>query len=408
MAGNTIEAVILNGSPTGLAAVRSLGRAGILTAVVQTKDSHMAAFSRWAAESHDLFDFQDEPERLLELLEWKARDWRGAVLLPACDRTLTLLSRHREALSRHYRVGTPPGEVVDALLNKELTYRHAREIGVDIPTDYGPAGPATAARPDLTFPVVVKPVLSHDFSALFGQKLFVARDREELNAAIGKLQGTGIEARIQDLIPGPDSQFYNYTVFLDARGDPMGECGFHKMRKSPPFFGVGRMSEPWDATPLRERTLELLRRIGWTGVASAEYKLDPRDGSYRLMEVNGRFFLMHGLSYRLGVDYPLQSWLMARGQSVPRQRPNGWDGIWVDLRAELVYSVFLRGIEGLTWRETLAPYRRRKTYAVLSASDPRPFAYEQRHLLRTGWTTFRSRRSRAGMERRMRAMIPAH
>ena len=402
---NEIGAVILNGSPTGLCAVRSLGRKGIPTAVVQTRAHHIAEYSHWASESHNLLDFYSEPESLLELLEYNSRRWRGRVLLPASDRTLTLLAKNRDRLLRDYRVPVPPWEITQKLLRKDVTNSIAREVGVDTPRDYGPAIASTANRKDISYPVIVKPVLSHDFTVLFGQKLFVAHDRRELEGAIEKLAVTGLEARVVDLIPGPDSQFYNYTFFLDERGDPVAEFGFRKLRKSPPRYGVGRVVESADVPELREPTLELLRQMGWSGIASAEYKLDPRDGRFRLMEVNGRLYLTVGLAVRAGVDYPFLMWAAGAGMQQSTVAPNGWKGAWIDLRAEFAYSVLLRGLDGLTWRETLAPYRQSKTYAIWSASDTRPFAAAQFHLARRGIGALR--KGRARLQRQLEAAVPA-
>ena len=56
----------------------------------------------------------------------------------------------------------------------------AAPSGVDTPVSYGPAELGTAARDDLHFPVVVKPLATPRFFARFGAKLGVANDREEL------------------------------------------------------------------------------------------------------------------------------------------------------------------------------------------------------------------------------------
>ncbi len=146
--------------------------------------------------------------------------------------------------------------------------------------------------------MLVKPVESRPFFARFGVKLFVAHDQSELTRYVNELQVLGFKAQIMDFIPGPDSLFYNYTVYIDKSGNPAAELAMKKLRKSPPFFGVVRVGEVIKADKLREPTLELLRRVGWRGIASAEYKLDPRDESYRLIDVNCRPFLSQGLALR--------------------------------------------------------------------------------------------------------------
>lgn len=406
MSASRIGAVVLNGSPTGLCALRALARRGIPTAVVQTKDNHIAAYSRWATDTHNLFEFQSESDTLLDLLSRKVDHWRGRVLIPTSDRTLTALARNREELSRNYRVPVPPWEITQRVLQKDVTYAAAREVGVDIPRDYGPAVPSIIDRDDIEYPVIVKPVTSHDFVTLFGQKLFVATNRDELAAAIAKLATAGLEASVNDLIPGPDSEFYNCTMFLDEHGDPVGQYNFRKLRKSPPRYGVGRVAVSEAVPELTEPTLELLRKLEWTGLASAEYKRDSRDGRYRLMEVNGRCYLTMGLALRAGIDYPFLIWAKGAGIRIPRMSENGWRGAWIDLRADLAFGVFLHHMEKLSWRELVAPYRGQKTFAIWSASDPKPFAAAQVQLARKGIQVLRTRNGRASLQGQIGSAIP--
>ncbi|MGH9907745.1 MAG: hypothetical protein ACRD8U_19420, partial [Pyrinomonadaceae bacterium] len=242
------------------------------------------------------------------------------------------------------------------------------------------------------------------FVSRFGVKLFVARDRTELQRHIQELRAAGLRAQILDLVPGPDSLFYNYTVYIDRAGQPIAELPMRKLRKSPPFFGVVRVAEITKVPQLREPTLNLLRHIEWRGMASAEYKLDPRDGRYRLMEINGRCFLIHALARRAGVNYPLLAWREAvLGEKVSAS-PNGWDGVWIHLLDDIYYGVFYRGVEQLSLREYLAPYRRPKCYAVWSASDPKPFLMQCYLNLRKAATAAVSARDRAIFRSRVQGM----
>lgn len=366
-------AVVVGGYVTGLSTVRALSSLGIPIAVVSTTPSDMAQYSRWASEHHELLQFSKQPESLLELLEKQCQKWKGWVVLSSYDDAIAIMSQNRERLERWYRFITPPWEVARNLLQKDLTYKAAKEVGIDIPRLYGDATPETGARDDIEFPVLVKPIESRPFFVHFGKKLFVARNRAELLSRIQELQTSGLRAQIMDLVPGPDSQFYNYTAYIDKSGHVAADMTMRKLRKSPPFFGVVRVAETIKADELREPTIELLRRVGWRGMASAEYKLDPRDGRYRLMEINARPFLIQGLALRAGVNYPLLAWRESvYGENV-RAAYNGWNGVWINCLDDLYYGAFFRKTEGLTLQQYLAPYRRPKTYSVWSAADPKPF-----------------------------------
>jgi D-aspartate ligase len=366
-------AVVVGGYVNALGAVRGLGAAGVPIAVVRTKPYDIAHHSRFASEHHELFELHIRPEALIELLERQAGRWTGWAILPTNDHALSVLARHSDHLARWYPPTVPPWDVTRCLVDKSFTYRIAREVGVDVPHAYGPALRRVAADASIRFPVIVKPLESHLFRQRFETKLFVERSRDELLQAVGAVEEAGIRAEIHDLVPGPDSACHNHSVYVDRRGDPAAECAYRKLRKGPPFSGVGRAAESWDSDELREPTLEILRRIGWRGIATAEYKRDPRDGRWRLIEINGRCFLTHGLCRRAGVDFPLLAWRESVLGEPVRAEPNGWQGVWVHLHADLYHTVAARGREDLTLREILSTYRRPKAYAVWSRSDPKPF-----------------------------------
>ena len=170
--------VVVGGSISGLSTVQALAHHGIPVAVVLTSPRDIAHYSHWVRESHRLFEFFTQPESLLDLLERQSRRWHGWTVLTNHDEAATVLSQNRERFERWHRIVTPPWDTTCHLLHKDLTYKAAQEVGVDIPRVYGEASLATAARADITFPVVVKPVESCPFVLRFGVKLFVARDHK--------------------------------------------------------------------------------------------------------------------------------------------------------------------------------------------------------------------------------------
>lgn len=365
--------IIVGGYANGVSALRGLARAGVRTAVVLTKAHDIAQYSRYAHEAHRVVDLHRRPEALIELLQQHSARWRGWAIIPCNDYALTALAEHREMLSRWYRVAVPDREVVLRVVDKAQTYRLAAEVGLDLPRSYGPASLIDCSRQDISYPVVVKPLESALFWETFGKKLIVARDRQELTAAVAQMRLAGIEAEVFDLVPGSDGQFCNYTVYMDRHGDPAAEFSFRKLRKAPQFYGVARAAKVADLPELREPTMALLRRIGWRGMASAEYKLDPRDGRYRLMEINGRCFLTHGLPTRCGVNYPLLAWREhALGETVSA-RANGWQGVWLHMHADLSYTAIEERSADWSWSDFMGTYRGPWVDAVWSPSDPLPF-----------------------------------
>jgi predicted ATP-grasp superfamily ATP-dependent carboligase len=396
--------VVVGGSIPGLSTVRALANRGIPIVVVVTRPNEIAHYSRWIDEYHALFNFYNQPESLLNILELKSKRWSGWSILCTNDHALTVLSQNRDRLSRWFNMTVPPWEITHQLLRKDLIYRTAQKVGVDIAHSYGNATRVTINDTDISFPVVVKPIESHYFVEYFGKKLFVANNKDELIRSIQELEQSGLKAQILDLVPGPDSLFYNYSVYINRRGEPVAELSMRKLRKSPPFFGVCRAAEPSNLTKLREPTLELLRRIGWRGMANAEYKLDPRDGRYRLMEINGRCFRMQGLAWKAGVNYPLLAWKESVSGEEVSASPNGWNGVWLHLHDDFYYFSFFRSIERLRLRQYLSSYCRPKIFAVWSASDPKPFFIEWFQALRSAFRFAYDRNMRKSLHTRVQDM----
>jgi D-aspartate ligase len=310
---------------------------------------------------------------LLELLEAQRERWRGWALIPTNDYALAAIAQHRDSVSRSYSVTVPEAEITRRVLDKSITYRLAAEVGVDVARSYGPATRETAARLDLAFPLVVKPLQSARFWEVFGKKLLVVLDRSELVAAVDRVAAAGMEAEVLDLVPGPDGNVYNYTVYLDRWGRPAAELACRKLRKAPRHFGVGRAATACDAPELRERTLALLARIGWRGVASVEYKLDARDGRYRLMEVNGRCTLTNALPTRCGINYPLLAWRENALRERVSATSNGWPGVWTHMHADLLYTAMEKREPDWSWKEFAGSYAGPWVDAVWSSKDPLPF-----------------------------------
>jgi D-aspartate ligase len=366
-------AIVIGGYANGVSAVRGLAREGVRTAVVPTTDHDIAQHSRYAHEAHRVHYLNRRPDGLIELLEAQRERWRGWALIPTNDYALAAIAGHREMLSRSYSVTVPEEEITRRVLDKSITYRLAADVGVDVAQSYGSATRETAARLDLAFPLVVKPLQSARFWEVFGKKLLVVLDRSELVAAVDRVVAAGMEAEVLDLVPGPDGNVYSYTMYLDRWGRPAAELASRKLRKAPRHFGVGRASIACNAPELRERTLELLRRIEWRGLACVEYKLDARDGRYRLMEINGRCPLSNALPTRCGINYPLLAWREYAMRQRVSATSNGWPGVWTHMHADLLYTAMEKREPDWSWREFAASYAGPWVDAVWSSKDPLPF-----------------------------------
>jgi predicted ATP-grasp superfamily ATP-dependent carboligase len=104
-----------------------------------------------------------------------------------------------------------------------------------------------------------------------------------------------------------------------------------------------------------------------------EYKLDPRDGRYRLMEINGRCPLINALPARCGVNYPLLAWREHVLREKVNAESNGWRGVWTHMHADLLYTLVEDRDPEWSWSEFVRSYTGPWVDAVWSSKDPLPF-----------------------------------
>jgi predicted ATP-grasp superfamily ATP-dependent carboligase len=387
---------VIGGYVNGLGMVRALAAHGIPVAVVTTKPYDIAHRSRFVVAHRAVVGLEEHPEALLEVLDGWSRERAGWLVLPTNDEALVALSRHRERLAAHYRVAAPPFSVVRQLVDKSLLLDAARACGIAVPHRYAAATLDAVDDAGLRFPVLVKPIAGYRFFARFGCKLFVARDRDELRRSVERLRAAGLEGEIFDLVPGADDRLYAYCTYIGESGEAAPGVTVRKLRQSPPFFGVARVAEVVEPiAELRAATVAVLRRIGFRGIASAEFKLDPRDGRFRFLEVNGRVVLYNGLLRAAGLDLAALAWAEHVGGAPPTPAADGWRGVWINVHADLLYAILARRDERLGVRALIEPYSRPRVDAVWSSHDPYPFLAQWAHSLRLGARALLSRDQRA-------------
>jgi len=126
-----------------------------------------------------------------------------------------------------------------------------------------------------------------------------------------------------------------------------------RRRQHPPEFGrASTFVETVDVPVIEELSLRFLRAIDYYGLVELEYKLDPRDGQFKLLDVNARTWGYHTLGLRAGVDFPYLLLLDQLGGSAATCRSQ--PGVqWIRLVTD-VPTCILEMLSGrLAWREFL-------------------------------------------------------
>jgi D-aspartate ligase len=375
--GGSPRALVLGNGVAAYGAIRSLGRAGVPVSCLHYVDTGFAHTSRYVSETVRVPHPVDEERRFIEFLLDRASDWKGSLLLESNDRLAVTLSRHREELAPHYAVATPGWNRLHRFIEKSETYALAESVGVPCPTTFTPTGPEElrAVRDRITYPCFLKPKVGHEFKTRFGSKGSLAHDYAEVSEKLARYWKAGLTVMIQEIIPGPDSELYSYVTYVDSTGSVAGEIYRRKRRQNPPSFGVARVISSHDPIPvLGEYTRAMLQAADYRGFACAEFKLDRRDGRYKLIEINIRMLRTTWLATHAGVNFPALIYrdLVRNERGSPA--PYRTDAYWIDLYPDLLNSLARNRQEDLRLRDYFRPYLAPdRTFAVLSREDPRPF-----------------------------------
>lgn len=291
-----------------LALVRSLGsRHGPLTVLAGAADPVIAR-SRHIRAYH-VFNPEAPDDLLLRALERLARERGLDLLLPNDDGAMLFVSRHRAALAEIFNLPAvaTPATLALATDKERLAGLLARE-GLPHPRTLQAADPDTAAAEAagrLAFPVAVKaPNLA------FGQGLFRCTSPDEVRRAAAELAARGQRFFVQEWIEGPDVDCSFYAVdgklllATTQRGLVAGRAGL------PPTEILIR-EEPALLATIRR----LVAALGWSGVAHVDTVHDARDGQFKILELNGRFWASLLASTAAGVNFPGLIVRHARGET---------------------------------------------------------------------------------------------
>lgn len=304
----------------GLAAVRSLGRAGAPVIAVDHRRSALGARSRYCRALLAPDPGVDEEGFVETLAALGAALSRPAPIFPTHDEQLNAIARAEGTLGRHFLFPFPRWELLERIQSKRFQLEQAAAAGVPVPRTFHPrsGAEALAAARELRYPVLVKPSDPTGFRRRFRRQAFRCTSDRELERAFADAEP--FAPMVQELIPGGDDELYTLGSYLGANGEALGVFTGRKLRQTTRGIGTCRVGEAVASDEVEELGLRLLRSIGFHGLSQVELKRDPRDGQYKLMEINPRLWQWHGLAAACGVDLPRIAYWDLLGTRLPPAR----------------------------------------------------------------------------------------
>jgi predicted ATP-grasp superfamily ATP-dependent carboligase len=372
-------AIVLEvGWVNGLGAIQTLARAGVKVLALDHRPFAIGLRSRYClpllcpdpyAEEQRFTAFLSE---LVELLP------APTPILATHDDGLATISRALPKLGGKLLCPAPDAAKLDLLQQKSWQLARAAEANVAAPLTLYPssASEAREAAKEIGFPLFVKPSEPIAFRKVYPRRrVFSCDSMAGLDEAYE--MAAPYAPMLQEVVPGGDKELYTVGSYLDSEGRALGIFCGRKLRQTPRSRklvprGVGscRHGEALWLPELVEDSLRLLEVCAYTGISQVEFKRDPRDGRYRLMEINPRLWMWHTLAAACGVNLAHIAYLDLTGRPPEPRTSEGRRKQWA--------ITLMRGERPIIARPPFVE-------PVLSLRDPKPaLVYLYRYLKNFG------------------------
>ncbi|MEV5574987.1 ATP-grasp domain-containing protein [Spirillospora sp. NPDC052269] len=309
-----------------LAAVRSLGRAGIEVHALLEGRASPVRRSRYLWCSHEFGPRPTDASGLLGHLALVAdRIGRAPLLIPLDDAAALFSAEHRTVLASRFRLpgmSRAPAEVAD----KSALLECCRRAGIPVPPSHVPTGShvSEADLEALGFPMIGK----------WARPWMLPRG----SRSTVMVRGLREARALFNLSSARDHRGAGPVIFQQVVGDTRHDWffqGYFDDESNLVFGGVGRkrLAHPrrtgatvvgeWLPNPrLEDHVRSLAKRLGYTGPADLDFRYDQRNDTYSLLDYNPRL----GAQFRLftggdGTDLVRVMHLLASGRPVPPVRP---------------------------------------------------------------------------------------
>ncbi len=296
-----------------LAAVRALGRRGVQVTVGESTYLAPALFSRYCHCRVRTPSPVLQPSQYLDFLETYLKRHPHHVLMPMEEDTLLLLARNRE---RFQNITSLPCAAHHHLLfarDKLKVLKRAEALDIPIPRTFEIDNMAEAKplSKQVEYPVVVKPRVGSGSAGVE-----YVEEPAQLPAALARVFRFGQSPLVQERLPSEGAGI-GASFLLDQNHQVRASFIHRRLREYPVQGGPSTLRQSIIHEQARRDGARLLESLRLVGVGMVEFKIDSRDGTAKLLEVNPRFWGSLALAINTGVNFPYLLTLMALGLDFP-------------------------------------------------------------------------------------------
>jgi len=374
----TTPVLILNCKLGGLAIMRSLGSLGVRLYGVDDNRNSPGFLSRYCREKYVMrFDEAREQDYLDYVTDIGKRLGTRTILIPTSDELSLFVAKYSGPLHEYFLFPRNDHTLVSCLMSKEGMYHLARKHAVPTPDTVFPKklDDVLAYAEEVGFPVMLKGIHGNRLENRTGVKMTIVHTKKELVETYKLLDEPGFpNLMIQEYIRGADDQIYIFNGYFNERSDCLASFTGHKIRQFPVHVGCASLGVcEWNKA-VADTTMDFMRTLGYMGILDIGYRLDSRDGRYKVLDINPRV----GQAFRLfvaenGMDVVRSLYLDLTDQKpirsiIPREGRR-----WVIEDYDIISSLHYYQEGSLRFGEWLRSFKGVEEGAWFNWKDPVPF-----------------------------------
>jgi predicted ATP-grasp superfamily ATP-dependent carboligase len=310
-----IPVLVFEGGLTGAGTTRILSESGIKTFAI-ANDAGIFRYSRFFRAYPNLAGRKLAPSEIVPFLS--QLDVPRAVLMPCADDWVKAVADLPEDLRERFPASTPSLTAVEKLVDKWGFAQLLQSLDIPHPETLLLSSIDELAALDKAKVLgrFLKPMASLEFSRRYGVKAVLAADHDEAMRKMSKVQ---FPIMLQDYIPGPPTNHYFIDGFVDQHGTVCALFARRRLRMHPARVGNSSLMMSIaveEVAPAAEILKKLLSALRYRGIFSAEFKLDERDGLYKILEINARPWWYIEFAARCGINVCQMAYDDALGRPV--------------------------------------------------------------------------------------------
>jgi len=297
-----------------LAIIRYLGKVGHKVDILHHKKSapaysiycHRLIICPPINKGAAYFDF------VLQLLEKRHYD----ILIPVGVKAIEIFSRHLTVLRKFVNIEICDYSTIKIALEKKLTFQYAEKNAINHPKTIYPntIEEALLLSEKLQYPMIIK---SSNESITKFPTIYI-QNKDQLTDALKFIQKSESEA-MQRSFPLIQERIYGkgYGFFAIYQHGVCKKVFMHeRIRENPVTGGVSTCARSFYDPDLLEIGKKVLDGLHWHGQVMVEFKKDEKDGKYKLIEINPKFWGSLELCLSSGMNFPLFLCEMSKGKDL--------------------------------------------------------------------------------------------